>query len=86
MIRLSAQVKENNLIIIIEDSGRGFTEEELKYAKNQFFQGDKSRNRKNHYGMGLYITKNFVENHNGSVILENSEMLLGAKVTVILPF
>lgn len=84
-IGLSVQANDDNLIITIEDNGRGFTEEEIKYAVNQFFQGDKSRNRKNHYGMGLYIAKDFVENHDGRIILTNSESFSGARVIVMLP-
>ena len=70
---------------IIEDSGSGFTKEELKSATEQFFQGDKSRNSKNHYGMGLYIAKKFIERHNGRIYLSNSEKFGGAKVILELP-
>jgi signal transduction histidine kinase len=76
---------EEHIQFIIEDSGRGFTKEELKLAKEQFYQGDKSRNSNNHYGMGLYIALNFVIQNNGSLILENSERLNGAKVTINIP-
>lgn len=70
---------------IIEDSGRGFTKEELNSATEQFFQGDKSRNSKSHYGMGLYIAKKFIERHNGRIYLSNSEKLGGGKVILELP-
>lgn len=71
---------EKVLEFIIEDSGKGFTKEELQLATEQFFQGDKSRNSKNHYGMGLYIARKLIEKHNGSILLENSGKLGGAKV------
>lgn len=54
-ILFSIDCNDKNVQFIIEDSGRGFTKEELASATEQFFQGDKSRNSKNHYGMGLYI-------------------------------
>ncbi len=69
----------------IEDNGRGFTKEELDSATKQFYQGDKSRNSKNHYGMGLYITKNIIKKHGGNLILENSKEIGGAKVVIKLP-
>lgn len=81
------QVDTNNehIRFIIEDSGRGFTQEELNYAAEQFFQGNKSRNSKNHYGMGLYIAKEFLRQHNGNLYLGNSKKTGGAKVTLEIP-
>ncbi|HCW53148.1 MAG TPA: sensor histidine kinase [Clostridium sp.] len=82
---LSVKTYKNHIIFDIHDNGRGFTEEEIKYAKEEFFQGDKSRSNKNHYGMGLYIANKFITDHNGELILSNSEKLLGARVTIRLP-
>lgn len=81
------QVDTNNehIRFIIEDSGRGFTQEELNYAAEQFFQGNKGRNSKNHYGMGLYIAKEFLRQHNGNLYLGNSKKIGGAKVTLEIP-
>jgi signal transduction histidine kinase len=84
-ILLTVDSDDKNIQFIIEDSGKGFTKEEISFATDQFFQGDKSRNSKNHYGMGLYISKKIMKKHNGSIILKNSESLKGAKVILILP-
>lgn len=81
----SVDFKDKYIRFIIEDSGRGFTKEELGSATEQFFQGDKSRSSKSHYGMGLYIAKKFIERHNGRIYLSNSEKLGGAKVILELP-
>lgn len=81
-IILSFIFKDNVLQVIVEDSGKGFTKEELNLATEEFFRGDKSRNAKNHYGMGLYIAKNIIEKHNGRITLSNSEKLGGGKVIV----
>lgn len=81
------EVDTNNAYIrfIVEDSGRGFTKEELKYATEQFFQGDKSRNSKLHYGMGLYIVKESLKQLKGNICLENSKETGGAKVSLEIP-
>jgi signal transduction histidine kinase len=84
-ILFNVYTNNKSIRFIIEDSGRGFTLEELNYATEQFFQGDKSRNSKNHYGMGLYIAKEFLRKHNGTITLENSERLSGARVTLEMP-
>ena len=81
----SVDFKDKYIRFIIEDSGRGFTKEELNSATEQFFQGDKSRSSKSHYGMGLYIAKKFIERHNGRIYLSDSEKLGGAKVILELP-
>ena len=78
-------LKSKEVAILVEDSGRGFNEEELKRATEQFYQGDSSRSSKQHYGLGLYIVKNLVENHGGSLKLSNSDSFGGAKVEVKLP-
>lgn len=57
----------------------------MRLATEQLFQGDKSRSSKNHYGMGLYSAKNFVNQHGGSIFLQNSEKLCGAKVILEIP-
>jgi len=81
----SIDFEDKYIRFIIEDSGRGFTKEELKTATEQFFQGDKSRSSKSHYGMGLYIAKKFIEMHNGRIYLSNYEKLGGGKVILELP-
>lgn len=51
-------------------------------ATEQFYRGDKSRNAKDHHGMGLYIAKSFAKQHGGNLYLSNSEKLHGAKVVL----
>lgn len=67
------------------DKGKGFTREELLYAAEQFYQGDKSRHEKKHRGLGLYTASQFAARQGGRVILENEETDgYGAKVTLLL--
>ncbi|PFN02940.1 sensor histidine kinase [Bacillus cereus] len=79
-LMFSVETISDKVQFIVEDSGRGFTKEEMNSATEQFYRGDKSRNSKNHHGIGLYIAKNFVEQHGGNLYLSNSEKLCGAKV------
>lgn len=78
----SIETIDGKVRFIVEDSGRGFTKEEMNSATEQFYRGDKSRNSKNHYGIGLYIAKSFVKQHAGNIYLSNSEKLCGAKVVL----
>ena len=64
----------------IEDSGPGFTEEDIRRGPEQFYQGDRSRNSKSHYGMGLFIVQSFARQQGGKLILSNSDSRKGACV------
>lgn len=63
--------KQEKMIFQIKDEGKGFTTEEQVHATEQFYQGDPSRTRKSHYGMGLYIAKMVASNHGGEILLHN---------------
>lgn len=77
--------KADKLQISILDQGHGFTGEDLLYATDQFYQGDKSRHSKENYGIGLFVAEQIINMHGGSLILENRDDEIGAKVTVLLP-
>lgn len=76
---------ENRLRFCIVDSGKGFSAEDLKKAKAQFYQGDKSRNSSEHYGIGLYVTERIAQLHHGILSLDNSVKTGGGKVTIEIP-
>jgi signal transduction histidine kinase/AraC-like DNA-binding protein/CRISPR/Cas system-associated endoribonuclease Cas2 len=58
--------KEKNIVsILFKDSGIGIPEKEIKNVFQVFFKG--SNNRKNSSGIGLHLTKEFVELHKGNI-------------------
>lgn len=77
--------KADELQISIVDQGHGFTGEDLLYAKDQFYQGDKSRHSKENYGIGLFVAEQIIDMHGGSLVLENRTDEIGAKVSILLP-
>lgn len=77
--------KTDELKISILDQGHGFTGEDLLYATDQFYQGDKSRHSKENYGIGLFVAEQIIKMHRGSLILENRTDECGAKVSILLP-
>ena len=77
--------KTDELQISIVDQGHGFSSEDLLYATDQFYQGDKSRHSKENYGIGLFVTEQIINMHGGSLILENRTDTIGAKVSILLP-
>lgn len=82
---LTARVEEDEFTFICLDSGPGFSLESLEKATQLFYQEDKSRQSRNHSGLGLTIANDIVRLHHGSLSLENDDTTGGAKVTIILP-
>ena len=84
--QIEFEVSENEgiLIFTIRDSGKGFTENGLKNATNQFYMEASERKVGKHYGMGLYIADSVAKNHGGSLILKNREDKDGAEVSLII--
>lgn len=84
-IKLIICSKADKLQISILDQGHGFTGEDLLYATDQFYQGDKSRHSKENYGIGLFVAEQIIDMHGGSLVLENRTDESGAKVSILLP-
>ena len=74
-----------NIKIAVTDEGEGFSHEALLHAQEQFYMADHSRGANLHFGMGLFITKSIVEQHNGTVVLENAKETGGARVIIRIP-
>lgn len=85
VIRVILQAEEDNALIIITDSGTGFSNNTLKHGIEQFYMEDTSRSRKNHYGLGLYTADSIVKQHLGSMELMNDEETGGAKIIIHIP-
>ncbi|KMZ55847.1 sensor histidine kinase [Dorea sp. D27] len=83
--RVKRTGSERWLETVVTDNGPGFTKEELKAASDQFFQGDRSRHRRGHYGMGLYIADSFIRQQGGTMEADNSPETGGARIKVRIP-
>lgn len=84
-IKLIICSKADKLQISTLDQGHGFTDEDLLYATDQFYQGDKSRHSKENYGIGLFVAEQIIKMHGGNLVIENRTDTIGAKVTILLP-
>lgn len=75
------EVKIDNLVkISFKDSGIGIPVNELKDVFSAFYQG--SNNYRNSSGIGLHLSKKFIELHFGSIEINSKN---GTEFTVILP-
>lgn len=77
--------EKQNIIIKVIDNGIGIPEKDLPYIFERFYRSDLSRNKNTGgSGIGLTITKTFVEAHGGKIYAE-SKLNEGTIFTVVLP-
>lgn len=70
------------LIVKVSDYGKGFSEEELQFATEEFYRGDESRHDRSHQGLGLAIAKRFLKEQGGFLEIRNSPKTGGGEVTL----
>lgn len=76
----------NYLYLSVQDTGKGIEQEYLDRIFERFYRVDKSRSSKTGgTGLGLSIVKHIVEMYNGHIEV-NSEVLVGTKFLVKLPY
>lgn len=76
---LAAEI--NYLVLVVEDNGSGFPENEIEKVFDKFYRLQRSRSGGT--GLGLSIVKGFTEAHDGTVSLENIPH--GARFTIEIP-
>lgn len=75
----------DNLIIIIEDNGRGIAKEHFHKIYDPFYmEGEITKQQDNSSGLGLYLVKKYTEYLRGEISLE-SQKKIGTKFTVKIP-
>lgn len=71
-VRLSAQSNYHTILITVEDTGIGIAPDQLPHIFEEFYQVDPSLRRKTGgAGLGLAISRKFVEAHGGQLFAES---------------
>lgn len=84
-ITVTAELREGEVVVSVADTGVGIPPQELSRIFDEFHQVDMSlRRRKEGAGLGLAISKRFVELHNGRIWAE-SELGKGSTFHFSLP-
>ncbi|MDF2948906.1 MAG: histidine kinase [Sedimentibacter sp.] len=84
-ISINVICKENTVEISVKDTGTGIEKQNLDYIFNKFYQENKSLSRNAEgNGIGLALTKSFVEQHGGIISVE-SEVNKGSIFKVEIP-
>jgi len=82
---IGTELKNNNYIIWVEDTGVGMSKEHLNRIFERFYRIDKARSRsQGGTGLGLAIVKHIVLSFNGNIEVE-SQLGVGTKFTIYIP-
>jgi CheY-like chemotaxis protein/two-component sensor histidine kinase len=79
-ITVSIDSVDKNVLILVEDSGIGMSEDYLKHAFDRFYTGENLSGT----GIGLSLSKEFIELHHGQLVLA-SEKGKGSRFYITLP-
>ena len=79
-ITFRTNLKKNNIIIIVTDTGPGFQKEMINSIFDPFYTGKKKMGM----GLGLSICYGIIEDHKGTITVKNSPEG-GAMITILLP-
>ncbi|WP_218961169.1 ATP-binding protein [Ruegeria sediminis] len=84
-VKVSVDVDDNDVTILVEDSGKGIPDNQLNSIFERFIQVDSSTRREHRgTGLGLAIAKNLVEMHGGGISV-TSRLGEGSLFRVVLP-
>ena len=83
-IEISIAETSDNLVMLIEDEGPGFSETSPQKIFKRFYS-NRPKSFGKHSGLGLNIVKNIVELHEGRISASNRLNKRGAQVQVLLP-
>jgi len=82
-IGVTINEENNDIVLVIQDSGKGFS----KYLLNNATELFKTYNQNvsgDHYGMGLHFVENVVKRQGGKLVLSNDSIYGGANVKIYL--
>jgi len=72
IVRLSAEVLENEICICVSDQGKGIPPDEIETVFKRFHQVEGTEQKHGGSGLGLTICKAFVELHSGRIWVEST--------------
>jgi signal transduction histidine kinase len=82
IINICWRIDGGRALVEVEDNGGGFPPDKIADLQTKYYT---TKGESGGMGLGLFITKNIVEAHGGSLILANNAAGTGAIVTLAFP-
>jgi len=83
-ISIQAEEGDNEIFILIKDAGIGISPEDIPHIFEGFYRGKDGQAMTEGHGIGLAVSRQIVEAHNGSITVE-SELGKGSTFVIRLP-
>lgn len=84
-VKIKLYQEDTNCTLIVEDKGKGISQDKREKIFEPFYRVDKENSRKEgSYGLGLAIVKNAIDKHNGKIDIFSKENV-GTKIYVKIP-
>ena len=84
LVSVAVAVNSNEIRITVADQGMGISVAAQAHLFEPFYRAHDSEYQTTGFGLGLYIAKEIVERHQGTITVESSEGI-GSTFTVVLP-
>ena len=84
-ILISSNTNKDDISITVEDNGPGVPAEECSKIFNRFYSNRKNTDKMPHDGLGLHLVSYIIKSINGTIKVETSEKLGGAKFIIQIP-
>jgi PAS domain S-box-containing protein len=84
VIRISGQVKPEQVIVCVADQGSGIDVRDIPHVFDRFYRASEAARKTKGAGLGLYLARAVVEAHNGRIWVE-SKPGHGAQICFSLP-
>ncbi|HPJ24091.1 MAG TPA: HAMP domain-containing sensor histidine kinase, partial [Bacillota bacterium] len=85
-ITIGFKKDDQQLVIDVDDTGKGISKDHLDKIFDPFYRADESRTQNDYsIGLGLSLVKEIIRQHNGSIQVKSTP-LKGTRFTVSLPF
>jgi len=84
VVRIEVREPASEVEIVVEDDGVGMDEETVDRIFDRFYHGGENQGESRSMGLGLYICRQIVEQHDGEIAVESDEGE-GTRVEIALP-
>jgi two-component system sensor histidine kinase KdpD len=84
-IRVVARRNAHDVVLAVNDSGAGLTQEEKLHIGERFFRSSRLAATASGSGLGLWIAKAFVSANGGKIQADSPGINLGSTISILLP-
>src|SRR5574344_560204 len=72
-VTMKLMVTDDNLCVVVQDTGIGIPAKDLPYVSQRFFQSSATKGKKEGTGIGLYMVRAYTELHGGTMDITSEE-------------